>query len=372
MRLSRLALAALVAVAACQDLVGPGGDPDAPANLAYQLIPSGDPAAPLAVLLTWDVPPSGRATAFNVYGRTGPGAAWQLRATTTSPTFHDAGVPDLEYYVATRDDAGNELAQSNVVTIDLNASVPSPLGLHTISLNTAIQLAWSSNAVDALHGAFDHYRVYSSSYDGSRGVCTSGWVLEGTTASDAFLVGNLVNGASRCFAISTVTRDGHESAWSDARLDTPRFDARNALVYSTSVRPDSGGFLFADDASHALGVVTTATRADLDFFVERHADGSLWITPARGGSTVALYSTQPIVELTSIDHAPAAGFGSTALQARPGFGYVFKLQKADGVHFAAVRVAFVTADYVVFDWAYQSAIGNPELSRAPLGGPRAD
>jgi len=372
MRLSRLAVAALVALAACEDLVGPGGDPDAPANLTYQLTPSGDPTAPLAVLLVWDIPRSGRAASFNVYGRTGPGGQWQLRATTTSPTFHDAGVPDLEYYVAARDDQGDEMGRSNTVSIDLHATVPAPLGLRTISLNTAIQLAWNSNAVDALHGAFDHYRVYSTTYDGSRGVCTSNWVLEGTTASDGFLSGNLVNGSSRCFAVSTVTRDGHESQWSDARLDTPRFDARNVLVYATAARADSSGFLFLDETSHALGVVAAAARTDLDFAVERHSDGTLWIVPARSGSTVALYSTQPVIELTSIDRAPAAGFAGTALQLRPGFGYVFKLQKSDGVHFAAVRVAFVTADYVVFDWSYQSAIGNPELSRSSIGGLRAD
>ena len=372
MRLSRLAVAALVALAACQDLVGPGGDPDAPANLTYQLVPSGDPAAPLAVLLTWDVPRSGRAASFNVYGRTGPGDAWLLRATTTSPTFHDAGVPDLEYYVATRDDQGEELGRSDIVSIDLHATVPAPLGLRTISLNTAIQLAWNGNAVDALHGAFDHYRVYSTTYDGTRGVCTSNWVLEGTTASDGFLAGNLVNGVSRCFAVSTITRDGHESPWSDARLDTPRFDARNVLVYARDTRPDSAGFLFLDETSHALGVVAGTVRADLDFTIERHSDGSLWITPARSGSTVALYSTQPVLELTSIDLAPSTGFAATALPVRQGFGYVFKLQKTDGVHFAAMRVAFATADYVVFDWAYQSAIGNPELSRSAVGGLRAD
>ena len=39
-----------------------------------------------------------------------------------------------------------------------------------------------------------------------------------------------------------------------------------------------------------------------------------------------------------------------------GYAYVFRLVKADGVHYAAARVAFVTSDYVVFDWAYQSAL----------------
>jgi hypothetical protein len=45
---------------------------------------------------------------------------------------------------------------------------------------------------------------------------------------------------------------------------------------------------------------------------------------------------------------------------------VFRISKLDGVHFAAVRVAFVTNDYVVFDWSYQKAPGNPELNRIPL------
>jgi hypothetical protein len=50
----------------------------------------------------------------------------------------------------------------------------------------------------------------------------------------------------------------------------------------------------------------------------------------------------------------------------PGFAYVFRVQKTDGVHFAAARVAYVATDYVVFDWSYQSAPGNAELSRIPL------
>jgi hypothetical protein len=47
----------------------------------------------------------------------------------------------------------------------------------------------------------------------------------------------------------------------------------------------------------------------------------------------------------------------------PGYAYVFRVQKADGVHYAAMRVAFKANDYVVFDWSYQSAPGNAELNR---------
>src|SRR5690349_24191612 len=153
MRLSRWLLVALLPIAACEDLAGPFTDPDAPANLVYQLTPSGDPNAPLAVLLSWDIPLSNNFNAFNVYGRVG-GGDWQLRGTTTSNTFHDAGVPDIQYYVASRDVDGNDIARSNTVTIDLHANVPAPTGFTSVSLNGAVQLVWSSSAVDALHGAF--------------------------------------------------------------------------------------------------------------------------------------------------------------------------------------------------------------------------
>ncbi|HTE44847.1 MAG TPA: hypothetical protein VK636_06355, partial [Gemmatimonadaceae bacterium] len=238
MRLSRLMLAVLFPLAACDELTGPAVDPDAPANLTYQLVPSGDPTAPSGVLLSWDVPTSGRAVSFNVYGRSTATAEWLLRATTTSPTFHDAGTPQSQYYVSARNAAGNELGQTPILSVDLLSRLPAPLGLTTISLNSAVQLKWNSNAVDASHGTFDHYRLYSTAYDGSRGVCTADWVVEGTTVSDGFLAGNMVNGVSRCFAVSAITLDGHESTWSDAHVDTPRFDAHNAFVYAVATRKD--------------------------------------------------------------------------------------------------------------------------------------
>lgn len=365
MRLNRLILAVVVPLAACEEITSPFTDPDAVANVTYQLIPSGDPTAPAGVLLSWDVPRSGRANSFNVYGRSSTHGEWFLRATTTSTTFHDVGVPEAQYYVATRDIDGNEIGESAIVTIDLQTRLPAPLGLSSISLNAAIQLTWRSNAVDAAHGTFDHYIVYSTAYDGSRGVCTTSWVVEGSTVSDAFLVGNLANGVSRCFAVSAVSRDGHESNWSDARLDTPRYDARNAFVYATAVRSDSAGFLFFDDVNKRVGVVASASRSDIDITVERHSDGSLWFAPARAGVTMTLYSTKPVADLTSIDRAPSAGFSNVSIEALPGFAYIFRVQKADGIHFAAIRVAFITTDYVVFDVSYQSAPGNAELSRSP-------
>jgi hypothetical protein len=237
--------------------------------------------------------------------------------------------------------------------------------LRSISLNGAVQLLWQGNAVNASPGTFDYYRVYSSAYDATRSVCSANWNIEGTTVSDAFYSGNLTNGVTRCYAVSAIGRDGKESDWSESRVDTPRPDARNAFVYAGAVRRDSSGFVFLDDVTKTLGVVSTSSRTDLDFTIERHADGSLWFAPARPGVTMALYSNQPVGDLTSIDRAPASGFAAVTIEAVPGYAYIFRIVKADGVHYAGVRVGFRTTDYVVFDWSYQTTPGNAELSRAP-------
>lgn len=365
MRLSPVAIALAAGLAACDgNLFGPLHDPDAPANLTYHLVPSGDPNTPLGVLLSWDPPTSGRAAVFDVYGRDN-NTDWVRRATTTSPTFYDAGLPQDEYYVVALDDNGQELGQSETVTIDMGDRLPAPASLTSISLNAAIQLAWSSNAYDAANGDFEQYRVYSSAFDAARGTCSTQWALEGTTVSEAFLATSLPNGVTRCFAVSAVDRRGLESDWSQSRQDTPRYDARSTLVYASAVRTDSAAFLFYDPTSNKVGVVGASTRTDADFVVQRNADGTLWLAPARSGATLVLYSPKPVADLTSVDRAPLSGYASTPVQAVPGLAYVFRLERADGVRYGAVRVAFAATDHLVFDWSYQSAVGNVELDRAP-------
>src|SRR5262249_23638770 len=158
----------------------------------------------------------------------------------TSPSFYDLGAPELQYYVLARDDQGNSLGQTDIVTVNDANRLPAPQGLTSISLDGAIQLTWSNNAVSANPSLFDYYRVYSAVYDASHNSCSQ-WALEGSTVSDGFLSANLTNGVTLCFAVSAVSKDGHESARSAVRQDTPRFAAHNVLVYSHDVRADSSG-----------------------------------------------------------------------------------------------------------------------------------
>lgn len=361
--MKKLAMLLMVCLAACDTQGGTAPlDPTDPTNLGFQLTPSGDPNVPLGIVLIWDPPANGRAVVFDVYGRSA-GTGWVRRATTTSVTFHDAGIPQSQYYVVAFDGEGREMGRSTTITVDLSVRLPAPLGLTSLTLDHAIHLTWDDNAVHSSVAAFDHYRVYSSIYSSAKGVCEAPWYFEGSTVADGFLVGNLVNGQSRCFAVSAISADGHESTWSNARVDTPRSDAKTIVVYVAGTKPDSSAFLFNDETPKILGVIAANTRVDADFRVTRDSDGEVWITPARIGATMRLFQDASIADLSEIDRAPLTGYASTGIAVLPGDGYVFRLEESDGVHYGAIRVQYATSQYVVFDWAYQNGVGNPELAK---------
>ena len=357
------AAALLLAACTTADFLSPGGDDlVAPSDLTYQLVPSGDPTRPVGVLLRWDPPNDSRIASYVVYSRSSSGSGWSRRAETTSASFSDLGIPDYQYYVASRGDDGTESAGSEIVTVSLDSPLASPAALASVSLDGAVQLAWSDDSRRAAPGRFDFYRVYSSTYDLDRNLCGD-WVLEGTTVSEDFIASGLPNGQPRCFAVSVVATDGQESDWTTPRADTPRYDARNIVLYAAQVDRAHSGFSFAGTSPGDYGLVRDGSRSDIDFRIDRGSDGALWLTPVRSGTQLALYANHPIADLTSIDLAPVGGFSTGAIEAVAGYGYVFETRLADGLHFGGVRVTAVGSGYVILDWSYQTDPGNPELLR---------
>ncbi len=73
-----------------------------------------------------------------------------------------------------------------------------------------------------------------------------------------------------------------------------------------------------------------------------------------------------MADLSSIDVAPSATYGTAGIEALPGWGYVFQTDGGDGFHrYGAVRVTHVGQNYLILDWSFQTDYGNPELLRAP-------
>ncbi len=357
-----LVLTALVAaVAACDDdLLIPLVD--RPVNLSYLLDPpAGDGEAPAGVVLFWDPVLDNNLQVYRVYSRAADGAPFDLRASTTSTSFHDVGVPDLEYFVVSVDVNDVESDESDVVRIDERLRLESPNALTSVSLNGAILLSWSDNPFQSEPDGFRQYRVYSASYSLDDQFCGEAWVQEGTTVAPEFLVAALANGVPRCYGVAAESIEGWESLWSPIRADTPRDDARNIVVYAFQADQSRSGFRFA--MSGQLGLVLDGGRTDIDFWVDRDGNGDFFMVPERAGTGVIVYSNEPVDDLTSIDFAPDVSFSTAAIQAVPGFGYVFEMDGGDGfARFGGIRITHVGQDFLILDWSYQVDPGNPELS----------
>lgn len=366
--------AVLLLAAACSDsttIVGGGGLVAPPTNLRYEVQPSGTPGAPTGVLLTWDFDNNPDLASWHVYSRGSTGEAYRLRATTTSNSFHDEGLPHLQYYVTAEDIDGVETAPSNVVTVDERLALEAPTTLHSTTLNAAIALDWSDNPFQSDPAGFKTYRVYSTSYDLDQDLCGTTWALEGTTVAPEFVAGALTNGVSRCFAVSAVSVEGFESLWSPLRADTPRPDARNVVLYARQTQDAGSGFRFWRDLNGngaaepaEIGLVQNGSSTLNDFSVERDSSGALFLTPVRAGTGVELYGNAPVADLTSIDYAPNVTYGRAGIEALPGWGYVFETDGGDGFNrYGAVRVTHVGQTFLILDWAFQTDFGNPELIR---------
>lgn len=343
-----------------------------PTNLYYQVEPSGTPGSPSGVLLHWDFSNDPALVVWHIYSRGSTSESFQLRGSTTSNTYHDNGIPHLQYYVTAEDDFGSESDPSNVVTIDERLALDKPATLVTTSLDGAIALTWSDNAFTSDPQGFLTYRVYSASYDLDLGLCGATWSLEGATVAPEFIAGVLTNGSPRCFAVSAISIEGFESLWSPIRSDTPRPDARNIVIYARQYSNLGSGFRFWRDLdndgfsdANELGLVSAGNLSDIDFSVERDLSGTLFMTPVRAGTGVNVYGSVPVEDLTSIDYAANGNYPTSGVEALPGWGYVFEMDGGDGFfRYGAVRVTHVGQNFLILDWAFQTDPGNPELIRA--------
>jgi hypothetical protein len=365
----------LLVAAACTEtqIVGSGTLVSAPTNLVYQVEPSGTPGAPAGVILHWDFDDDPNLEVWHVYSRGSTNGSFRLRGSTTSNSFHDEGIPHLEYYVTAEDVEGGETGPSNVVRVDERLALSKPTTLTTTSLNGAIALTWSDNPYTSDPDGFALYRVYSTSYDLDAGLCGATWALEGTTVAPEFVAGALTNGVPRCYAVSAVSIEGFESLWSPIRSDTPRPDARNVLLYARQAQDVGSGFRFWRDLDNdgradpgEIGLVQAGSLSTIDFSVERDQAGVLYLTPVRSGTGVVVYGNAPVADLTDIDIAPDQTYGRNGIEALPGWGYVFEMDGGDGfARYGAVRVTHVGQSFLILDWSYQTDPGNPELLRRP-------
>ena len=213
------------------------GNPD---SLTYLLLPGG-PDQPNGVLLSWLPATDPNVTNYVVFARnvdTGTGNFGEL-GITVSPSFHTAGTPLLQYYVASQDQFGDISSGTSVVTIDTAPPLPPPDTVTAVGIDSGSKIHWSSNGRTTNPALFAYYRVYSETAvsNGTTTCPTTGpdFAVEGSSVSEDFVVTGLANdGTTWCYGVTTVTQDGHESVISQFAMATPNaaggsFDAHAPL-----------------------------------------------------------------------------------------------------------------------------------------------
>ncbi len=223
-----------------------------------------------------------------------------------------------------------------------NTPPSAPTGLKVINGDNRVDLSWNSNPERDLAG----YNVYYSyTYDGK-------YTLIGSTHNNYYTDFGANNGTTYYYAVTAYDYNGNESQLSYEDVSaTPRPEGFNQTVFDYRQFPDNGGFSFT--------TYTTVPYDDnsSDFFFENY-NGTYYIDVWNDSNIQDMGPTQDIYD---IPYAPVSGWSTTKdAIAIPGHTYV--IWTWDN-HYAKVRIASISSQRMVFDWAFQTVSGNVELKQ---------
>ncbi|MCF8242641.1 MAG: fibronectin type III domain-containing protein [Melioribacteraceae bacterium] len=225
-----------------------------------------------------------------------------------------------------------------------------PRNVETVTGDERIDIFWDHNYEDDVAG----YNVYYSySYDGR-------YTLIGNTTENYFVDYGAQNGVTYFYAVAAYDFNNNESELSyDEVFDTPRPEGFNESVYDVNTYEELSGYDFSD----YLTVPYNDYYAD--FFFENY-DGIYYLNVWKESDIQDIGRTYDIYDVSV---APTSGWvplfeGDNVkyVEAVPGHTYV--IWTFDN-HFAKIRIKNITQERMVFDWAYQTDRGNPELKISP-------
>ncbi|HXG37132.1 MAG TPA: hypothetical protein VNL36_00025 [Bacteroidota bacterium] len=230
----------------------------------------------------------------------------------------------------------------NFVEIDRTPPA-APRGIRTVSLDNAVEITWLPNTEPDIAG----YKIWTSDrYDGR-------YQLIGDTRDTRFVDRGARNGTTYYYALSAYDIEGNESELSDEEVyDTPRPEGYGVRLSNYRTAPSSAGY---DFSTYSVG------RYDdefTDLFFENF-NGRYYLNVWNDTDIQDMGYTRTLDEISV---APTQGW-SPSKSAEAIVGHTYVIWTWDD-HYAKVRVREVNASQVVFDWAYQTAKGNPELKRA--------
>lgn len=241
-----------------------------------------------------------------------------------------------------------------------------PTCLWSVTGDDEVLILWCANTEEDLDG----YRIYRSTRsDGYFPRLAS--VGEGATS---FVDHDVRNGETYWYVLSAFDRSGNESELTpDAIHDTPRPDGSGLRIYNGRLTPDRSGY----DFSQAEVLDFRELEADV-YFWQTDNEGAWMIATERSDDEYTDIQDAGYLALDDVDWAPANGWAPSG-EVPLIEGHTYVVWTWDD-HYAKFRVADLSSERVIVEWAYQTDRGNPELFhpnqavgtlKAPLDGRRS-
>lgn len=238
----------------------------------------------------------------------------------------------------------------NDVNYDYDYTPPKiPNGLIVLNGDGIVDLYWNHNRENDFAG----YNVYYSyTYDGR-------YTLIGTTQNNYFVDYDVSNGTRYYYAVTAFDYNNNESELSfEVVYARPRPEGFNQSVFDYIRFPDNSGYSFSKYSVRAYDDLYT------DFYFEIY----------QGTGYLVVYDDTDIIDMGptndiwDIEFAPESGW-SPYKEEIAIVGHTYVIWTHDN-HFAKIRIKSITGDRIVFDWAYQTVSGDPQLKPVVPGGTR--
>jgi hypothetical protein len=224
-----------------------------------------------------------------------------------------------------------------------------PVGLQSFTGDECVILEWIPNQESDLAGYKIYYSYY---YNGTYSV-----IATVSNEYDYYLDSDVDNGVTYFYKITAFDIYGLESGKSDYIFDTPRPEGYNVSLYSYSELPALSAFRFDIES------IVNPDIHDYDFYFVYDSTSVYPYIIGNYGCDIQDFGYTD--SLDEVNWSPTEGWTpSGVLEVIKGHSYIFWTVD---YHFATIRVTNFglspSGYYMIFDWAYQTDEGNPELKK---------
>jgi len=252
--------------------------------------------------------------------------------------------------------------EKKVYVVEPDTTPPSsPKGVYSITGDSAVYIYWEPND----EKDFYTYRIFwAPEFDGNIPEPDGDFEFMATTKNSHYIDRDVKNGTTYYYRLTAVDYSGNESDSSNIIYDTPRPEGHLRL-YNNDVPPNQSGLYF-DNKNGPILVSWNNSLCDL--YLDEVSEVFYLNTTVKDDIPNDIQDFGYISDFDYINVAPDTNIGWSELSYVPVWlGHTYIVWTWDN-HYAKLRATHVDTlyyEYVDFEWAYQTDIGNPELKVVP-------